>query len=152
VLACRQKGAIINVSSGSGNHPTPLLSTYAATKAFINEFSRSIHYEAKEAGVDVLCVTPYYVSSNMYKKEPGFMVASARRVVRDTLALVGRYDIAAPYFWHALQGWLFDSYWATPQALMKSLKRNRDRALKMKARSAANSPAAASAAQSTSGA
>jgi 17beta-estradiol 17-dehydrogenase / very-long-chain 3-oxoacyl-CoA reductase len=31
-LTAKRKGAIINVSSGSGNHPTPMISCYASTK------------------------------------------------------------------------------------------------------------------------
>lgn len=111
----RRSGGIINISSGSGNHPTPLLSTYAATKAFINEFSRSLHYEARAHGVDVLVVTPYYVTSNMYKKPPGVLNCSAERFVQDTLPLLGRYDIAFPYLAHAVLGKLMKAYWATPQ-------------------------------------
>ncbi len=111
----RRSGGVINISSGSGNHPTPLLSTYAATKAFINEFSRSLHYEARAHGVDVLVVTPYYVTSNMYKKPPGVLNCSAERFVQDTLPLLGRYDIAYPYVAHAILGNLMRTYWATPQ-------------------------------------
>ncbi len=31
-LITQKRGAIINVSSGSGNHPTPMISCYASTK------------------------------------------------------------------------------------------------------------------------
>jgi hypothetical protein len=31
--------------------------------------------------VDVMVVTPYYVTSNMYKKEPGILNCSAERLV-----------------------------------------------------------------------
>ena len=133
----RRSGAIINISSGSGNHPTPLLSTYAATKAFINEFSRSLHFEAKAVGVDVLVVTPYYVTSNMYKKPPGVLNCSAERFVQDTLPLLGRYDIAYPYLAHAVLGTLMHYYWATPQALFKSMSKTRNRALARKAQKGA---------------
>jgi 17beta-estradiol 17-dehydrogenase / very-long-chain 3-oxoacyl-CoA reductase len=34
-LINQRRGAIINVSSGSGNHPTPMISCYASTKVFI---------------------------------------------------------------------------------------------------------------------
>ena len=34
-LINQRKGAIINVSSGSGNHPTPMISCYASTKVCI---------------------------------------------------------------------------------------------------------------------
>lgn len=118
------------MSSGSGNHPTPLLSTYAATKAFINEFSRSLHHEAKHVGVDVLLITPYYVSTpGMYNKPPGLLNCSAARLVQDTLAVLGRYDMAYPYIAHAFLGTLMDKYWATPAALFKSMNKTRTRSM-----------------------
>jgi len=41
----RKKGAIINISSGSGLFPMGLLSVYSATKAYVDFFSRSIAQE-----------------------------------------------------------------------------------------------------------
>ncbi len=128
-----RSGAIINVSSGSGNHPTPLLSSYAATKSFINQFSRSLYHEGKSVGVDVLVTTPYYVSTaGMYNKPPGILNCSAHRFVQDTLAVLGRYDIAYPYVVHAVLGKLMQTYWATPASLFKSMNKTRLRHLAKK--------------------
>ena len=44
---------IVNISSGSGNHPTPMLTIYSATKAFITQFSRSMHVECWGTGTFV---------------------------------------------------------------------------------------------------
>ena len=43
----RRRGAVVNVSSGSARQPTPLLATYAATKAFGIHFSKSCAREYK---------------------------------------------------------------------------------------------------------
>ncbi|MCI4671682.1 MAG: SDR family NAD(P)-dependent oxidoreductase [Bacteroidia bacterium] len=43
----RQKGLIINISSNSSFQPTPLFSTYAATKSFVLSFTRAINEEQK---------------------------------------------------------------------------------------------------------
>jgi len=48
LLIENKKGAIINVSSGSGTHPSPFLAVYGATKAFINQYSQSVAYEVRE--------------------------------------------------------------------------------------------------------
>ena len=61
----KQKYAIINIGSILGNIPLPYLSMYCATKAFINNFSESLHYEFKEKNIDIFCLTPYYVSTKM---------------------------------------------------------------------------------------
>lgn len=81
-------------------------------------------------GVDILVATPYYVSTaGMYNKPPGLLNCSAHRLVQDTLAVLGRYDIVYPYIFHAVLGTLMDKYWATPQALFKSMNKTRMRAL-----------------------
>jgi len=49
----RNKGHIINLSSISALQPSPMLSTYAATKSFVLQFSRAINYELKEKGTQV---------------------------------------------------------------------------------------------------
>jgi 17beta-estradiol 17-dehydrogenase / very-long-chain 3-oxoacyl-CoA reductase len=64
----RKQGAIVSISSGSGNAATPYLAVYSATKAFITQFSRSLKVEWWDSGVDFLVVTPYYVVSNLYKR------------------------------------------------------------------------------------
>lgn len=42
------EGVIMNVASMAGFIPTPLMATYAATKSFVLNFSRSINYELKK--------------------------------------------------------------------------------------------------------
>jgi len=40
----RRKGAILNISSGSGNHPTPMISVYAATKVREDDYYYYYYY------------------------------------------------------------------------------------------------------------
>ncbi|XP_058102098.1 very-long-chain 3-oxoacyl-CoA reductase 1-like isoform X2 [Magnolia sinica] len=53
----KKKGAIINIGSGStGVLPSfPLYAIYCATKAYVYQFSRSLHVEYKQHGIDVQC-------------------------------------------------------------------------------------------------
>lgn len=51
VMLAKGNGAVISVSSGSGNHPTPQLAVYSSTKALITQFSRSMHVECWDTGV-----------------------------------------------------------------------------------------------------
>jgi len=74
-MQARGKGCIISVSSGSGNHVGPFLAVYSATKAFMTQFSRSMHVECWESGVDFLVVTPFYIVSNLYKRKTGTIIA-----------------------------------------------------------------------------
>lgn len=54
------EGLIVNVGSIAGFLPTPKMATYAATKAYVNSFSRAINYEMKRnnKNIRVLNVTP----------------------------------------------------------------------------------------------
>ncbi|EGD78440.1 estradiol 17-beta-dehydrogenase 12 [Salpingoeca rosetta] len=49
----RKRGAIVNVSSGSGTLPTALLTAYSATKAYVDFFSRGLAVEVEKDGVFV---------------------------------------------------------------------------------------------------
>lgn len=67
----KDKGAILNVSSGSGLVCSPYIAEYSATKAFITQFSRSLHVENLDTGIDVLVVMPLYVVSNLFRTGKG---------------------------------------------------------------------------------
>jgi short-subunit dehydrogenase len=54
----RKQGAIINVSSIAGFQPLPYMSVYAATKAFVLNFSEALWAENKDLGVKILAVCP----------------------------------------------------------------------------------------------
>ena len=53
---------IINMGSFSGvSVASPMLSTYAGTKAFLSSFSGSLAEEVRGKGIDVECVNTYFV-------------------------------------------------------------------------------------------
>ncbi len=49
---------ILNVASTAGFQPFPGFAAYAASKAFIYSFSRSLRYELKEHNINVSCLCP----------------------------------------------------------------------------------------------
>lgn len=65
-MVARGRGAVINMSSYSA-HCGPLLAVYAASKAFVIQFSSDLEMEYREKGVTIMCAAPYYVVSNMSK-------------------------------------------------------------------------------------
>ncbi|KAL9683058.1 hypothetical protein QQ045_014871 [Rhodiola kirilowii] len=56
-MLARKKGAIVNIGFGAANviPSDPLYAVYADTKAYIDQFSKSIHVEYKKSGIDVQC-------------------------------------------------------------------------------------------------
>jgi len=59
-LTSMKKGVIMNVASMAGFIPTPLLASYAATKAYVLNFSRAIDYELKKqkSNIRVISLCP----------------------------------------------------------------------------------------------
>ncbi|KAJ8615628.1 hypothetical protein MRB53_035000 [Persea americana] len=53
----RNRGAIVNIGSGSSvvRPSLPLYAVYSATKAYVEQFSRSLHVEYKRNRIDVQC-------------------------------------------------------------------------------------------------
>ncbi len=54
----RGEGAILNVGSAAGNMPIPNNATYVFTKAGVNTFTESLHYELKGTGVACTLLAP----------------------------------------------------------------------------------------------
>ncbi|MGV2826649.1 SDR family NAD(P)-dependent oxidoreductase [Myxosarcina sp. GI1(2024)] len=64
----RGKGAIVNISSIAAFQPVPYMSVYAATKAFILNFTEAIWAENKDSGVRILAVCPGPTESQFYDR------------------------------------------------------------------------------------
>ena len=62
----KRGGGIINIASIASFQPTPLMTTYGATKAFIQSWSLGLSDELKDKGVKVLCVCPGPTESNFF--------------------------------------------------------------------------------------
>lgn len=63
----RGKGVVINVSSTTAAIPSPYLSVYAASKAYIDKLSADLATEAAPRGVTVQCILPGPVATKMSK-------------------------------------------------------------------------------------
>jgi short-subunit dehydrogenase len=63
------RGALINVASVGAFLPLPAAATYAATKAFLLSFSRSLQLEVGRRGVRVQCLCPGYTRTEIHSRE-----------------------------------------------------------------------------------
>jgi len=104
----KQSGAIINVSSISGAVPAPMLSTYSASKSYVNFFSQCVATEYARSGIAVQAITPSLVVSNMSKIRKASLlqgVCNPDVIVKGSLHNLG-YEIHwSPFWFHALQEW-----------------------------------------------
>ena len=67
-MIARRRGAVINVSSMAGMQPAPTNATYAATKAFVNAFTESIHEELRGSGVQVQALCPGFTRTEFQER------------------------------------------------------------------------------------
>ncbi|KAL5717858.1 hypothetical protein ACHQM5_010816 [Ranunculus cassubicifolius] len=109
----RRRGAIVNIGSGASvvvpSHP--LYAIYAATKAYVDQLSRSMHVEYKPYGIDVQCQVPLYVATGLTSKvaaitKTSIFVPSPDGYVRAAVNWIGYGSRCTPYWSHSLQWYL----------------------------------------------
>ncbi len=66
-MAQRGMGYILNVASTASFQPIPYFSSYAASKSYLRSFSKSLHYELKNKGVIVTCLSPGPTDTNFFE-------------------------------------------------------------------------------------
>ena len=69
----RRRGYIVNMSSLAAALPTPGITTYAATKAYLKSYSQSMYFEMRPYGVGVTTVLPGAIATPLYRLKPSLM-------------------------------------------------------------------------------
>ncbi|KMZ70750.1 ketoacyl-CoA reductase [Zostera marina] len=101
----KKKGAIVNIGSGAAIiiPSDPLYAVYAASKAYVDQFSKCIHVEYRSKGIDVQCQVPLYVATKMASiKRSSFWVPSSDAYARSALRWIGYEPRCTPYWPHSL--------------------------------------------------
>ncbi|KAL3315505.1 hypothetical protein Ciccas_005862 [Cichlidogyrus casuarinus] len=94
---------ILNFGSFSGSIVNPFLTTYSATKSFVETFTKSLALEVRDKGIIVQGVRPYFVATNMSKiKHTSLLVPSAQTYAKSCLNMLGVETFCAGYFFHEL--------------------------------------------------
>lgn len=83
----RKTGGVLNVASTAGFQPIPCLSVYAATKAFVLNFSEALWAECKGQDVRIFCLCPGNTRTRFHQtakidRQRMFFSASAADVAR----------------------------------------------------------------------
>jgi short-subunit dehydrogenase len=65
-FVAQRAGVIVNVASSAGFQPTPGMTTYGATKAFVLSFSEGLAEELRGTGVTVTALCPGPVASEFF--------------------------------------------------------------------------------------
>lgn len=99
----RRRGVVINVSSTAAQIPSPLLTVYSASKAYVDKFSADLQSEYLKYGITVQCLLPGYVATNMTKiRSSTWMAPSPKKYVGEALKTVGVCHRTTGYFPHTL--------------------------------------------------
>jgi uncharacterized protein len=67
-LLKQSEGFILNIGSTASYQAVPLLSAYAASKAYVLSFSRGLYQELKKTNVSVTCVCPGPTDTNFINR------------------------------------------------------------------------------------
>ena len=90
----RGSGRILNVASGAGLCPVPMVAAYAATKAYVLSLSESLAHELRGTGVSVTCLCPWPTESGI-QESSGLGDSRAHRGKLADPADVARIGLAA---------------------------------------------------------
>lgn len=108
----RGRGYVLNMCSITANIAVQRLSSYGATKSFLQNFTRSIHIELKGKGVYVTNVTPGAINTGLYNIRPyltklgllfGYIVQPNYLARRGVNAMMkGKAKVSVPGLWNTI--------------------------------------------------
>ena len=131
-MAKRGRGYVLNMCSITANIAVQRLSTYGATKAFLQNFSRSVYIELKDKGLIITNVTPGAINTGLYNIRPwltkmglvlGYIVQPNYLAKRGLNAMFrGRAKVSVPCVWNYLLLFLVA---LVPTCLLRLIRRLR---------------------------
>ena len=103
MMRSRGRGGIILMSSLSSSQGSPLVASYAATKAFSQVLGEGLWDELRQGGVDVLVCSPSAISTPGYlasqaagPKKSSVQALAPRQVAAEALAALGKQPNVIP--------------------------------------------------------
>jgi len=113
-MLARRNGLILNLGSFAGSIPSPMLSTYSGSKAFLAAWSQALAEEYRSRGIMVELLNTYFVVSAMSKiRRPSIMIPTPKSYVKSVLAKIGvpcgSIGVTAtstPFWSHAILAWV----------------------------------------------
>lgn len=109
VMLRKKRGIIINNASASGRLPTPLLTVYSASKAYMDFFSRSLSAEYATKGIIVQSLCPYFVSTKLSKTGRSLLSPKPAEYVSSALRTIGAQPVTNGCLVHNIQGFVTEN-------------------------------------------
>ena len=99
----RKRGVIINVSSGAGLQPIPLLNIYSACKAFMKMTSLALYREYKSSNLVIQTVTPFLVTTKLSRvRKSRLFIPNVDQFIQHSMRTIGEYSNTTGYFSHEI--------------------------------------------------
>ena len=110
-MKARRRGVVVNLGSANGILPSvALLSVYAGSKAYINQFTRSMDEELKSYNVRVHDQCPFFVTTKISKiRKPRLDAPTPKAWARAAVKQIGYETVRTPYWSHGLMLMLIHS-------------------------------------------
>ncbi|KFP97346.1 Hydroxysteroid dehydrogenase-like 1 [Leptosomus discolor] len=104
----KKKGAIVNISSACCCQPAPMLTTYAASKAYLDYFSRALHYEYASKGIFIQSLIPFIITTKLVPcsktiSKGSIFFPSAGEYASHAVSTLGLSTRTTGYWKHAIQ-------------------------------------------------
>lgn len=110
-MKARRRGVVVNLGSANGVLPSvALLSVYAGSKSYVNQFSRSMDEELKDFNVRVHDQCPFFVTTKISKiRKPRLDAPTPKAWARAAVKQIGYETDRTPYWSHGLMLMLIKS-------------------------------------------
>ena len=125
----RKRGVVINISSGAGLQPIPLLNIYSASKAFMKMTSLAWYREYGSSNLLIQTVTPFLVTTKLSRvRKSRLFIPNVNEFIQHSMRTIGEYSITTGYFSHEIIAGIretvpvFIDQWFFFNTVMKRLK------------------------------
>lgn len=110
-MLTQRYGYIVNIGSASSLNPSPYVSTYSATKAFLDQYTRSMSQEYQDTGVKFYASHPAFFVSGMTKVLSSLFVPNNDTIADGVLRHLQHTSSSIPYIMHFVQMSFVKYHW-----------------------------------------
>lgn len=111
IMLKQNYGYIVNISSASSLNSSPYVSTYSATKSFLDQYTRSMSHEYENTGVKFHCSNPAFFVSGMTKVKSSIFIPNNETIANCILKHLTVSTSSIPYIFHFVQMAFVKHHW-----------------------------------------
>ncbi|XP_046597001.1 very-long-chain 3-oxoacyl-CoA reductase-like [Neodiprion lecontei] len=102
-MVLRGRGVIVNVAASVAVMPSPMLTVFAASKAYILKFSKDLSAEYAKHGIIIQCLLPGSLTNTTSKSSSnGWIIPTPDNYVASAINTIGKDDNTTGFFPHTV--------------------------------------------------